>query len=283
LLAARPELRVVFSGVEDEAPLIESIRRVLPDSLRTRAHSGVGLVDIPTLIGLLDRSDACVSNDTGAMHLARACGTPVVALLGAEDDRRWGPYPLGPAPAVAFRYRVPCSPCVRWTCGPLFCLRSISVDEVMDALSRLLDAGRERRLTRLGATPAIPLERHVVTRSWEALSGAFELPLARVAVIGDAAHPPSNGDGPGGTRLNGRDAAARYVQSSGALNRTIASIARQSYPRIETIVGESCLGATDDGIVVPVRPGVELGRDALADYVARAVRDTSADDRRAVQ
>ncbi|HEX6966989.1 MAG TPA: glycosyltransferase family 9 protein, partial [Gemmatimonadaceae bacterium] len=92
LLTARPALHVVFSGVADEAPLIDAIRGSLPEELRERAHSGIGLADIPTLIGLLHRSDACVSNDTGAMHLARACGTPVVALLGAEEDRRWGPY-----------------------------------------------------------------------------------------------------------------------------------------------------------------------------------------------
>ncbi|HEX6964378.1 MAG TPA: hypothetical protein VF166_01185, partial [Gemmatimonadaceae bacterium] len=198
--------------------------------------------------------------------------------------RRWGPYPIGPVPAVAFRYRVPCSPCVRWECAPLYCLRSITVDEVSEALSRLLDAGRERRRAGTRTGKCVPLERRVVTRSWEALSRSFELPVVHVAIAGDGTRVASRGDRPedarADARVYGRGAAARDVQSSAALSRTLASVARQSYPRIEMIVGEPCADAASDRIVFPVRAGTEFDHSTVADHVARYVRDVGADDGR---
>ena len=41
---------------------------------------------------ILERCDLCLGNDTGAMHLAVAVGTPVVAIFGPSDPRIYGPY-----------------------------------------------------------------------------------------------------------------------------------------------------------------------------------------------
>ena len=309
LLAERRMLHIVFSAVPDEAPLVEGIRAALPTSLRERALDSMQCGGIPTLVGLLHRSAACLSNDTGVMHLARACGTPLVALLGAEEDRRWGPYPLGSAPAVALRYRVPCAPCVRWSCDPLYCLRSITVNEVFGAVSHLLDTARARTHSGAATDTSGTLERHVSTRTWEALSQTFDVPLVTVVVL--AAAPPADGTSPrfpdGGELIS---AAARDVHSGGALNRTITSIAQQSYPRIEVIVAESCDGSVSGersvfrgmagalpietvhvrrgplskaawetivrsargALVVPVLAGATLDRGKVADDVARLVR-----------
>jgi len=245
LLAERRTLRIVFSAVPDEASLVDGIRAALPAALRERAQSSMEHGGIPTLVGLLHRSAACLSNDTGVMHLARACGTPLVALLGAEEDRRWGPYPVGSAPAVALRYRVPCAPCVRWSCTPLYCLRSITVDEVAGAVSRLLDTARARVHSSAAADMPGALERRVSTRTWESLSQTFELPLVTVVVL--AAAPPANGAtsrGPDGDEPI--FATARDVHSEGAVNRTITSIALQSYPRIEVLVAEPCSSPVGD-------------------------------------
>ncbi len=41
---------------------------------------------------VLEKCDLCLGNDTGALHLAVAVGTPVVAIFGPSDPRIYGPY-----------------------------------------------------------------------------------------------------------------------------------------------------------------------------------------------
>lgn len=46
--------------------------------------------DLARLAALFRRADLVVTNDTGPMHLAVACGAPVLALLHAPEGTRWG-------------------------------------------------------------------------------------------------------------------------------------------------------------------------------------------------
>jgi ADP-heptose:LPS heptosyltransferase len=66
----------------------ESLARAVVD-----ASAGAAFLAPPTdlrqLAGLLRGCDIAVTNDTGPLHLAVACGAPVVALLHAEAGRRW--------------------------------------------------------------------------------------------------------------------------------------------------------------------------------------------------
>lgn len=167
-LAAFPDLHVVLSGVPDEQPLVDSIVAAVPETLRSRLQGLVGATDLAGLVALLDRSAAVVCNDTGVMHVARARGRPLLALLGPENDRRWGPHPLGAAPVVALRHEVPCAPCVRWTCEPHYCMQGLSVDEAIEGLFRLLS----------GATPLpiVGLERRLSRHDWRELASRFTLP-----------------------------------------------------------------------------------------------------------
>jgi heptosyltransferase II len=50
-----------------------------------------GRTDVPQLAGVLALCAAFVSNDSGAMHLAAAVGTPVVAMFGPTDERVTAP------------------------------------------------------------------------------------------------------------------------------------------------------------------------------------------------
>jgi heptosyltransferase-2 len=97
---------------------------------------GSGL-DVAALGGVVSRLDALVANDSGPMHLAVIFGTPVVALFGPSDPRRTAP--LGTGHEVVSR-NLECSPCTSHRCalGHHECMRSISVDEVDAALSKVL-------------------------------------------------------------------------------------------------------------------------------------------------
>jgi heptosyltransferase-2 len=93
----------------------------------------IGRTDLGALVGLLSRGDVCVSNDTGAMHLASALGRPVVALFGPSDERATAP--LGPHELMT--HPVHCRPCLLRDC-PIDhrCMSGISIDDVFGATVR---------------------------------------------------------------------------------------------------------------------------------------------------
>ena len=60
------------------------------------------------LAALIQRAEVCVTNDSGAMHLAASLGTPMVSVFGPTNPVRVGPYHR---PASVVRLDLPCSPC----------------------------------------------------------------------------------------------------------------------------------------------------------------------------
>jgi heptosyltransferase-2 len=124
---------VVLLGSGDEVPLVERIRR----QLRHRVVSLAGQDTLASFAALAARCAVLVTNDSGAMHIAGAVGTPVVAIFGPTDPRRTGPRA---GQAVVLRRPVPCAPCFRRVCPyPQHpCMQSIAVDDVYDAIWRLL-------------------------------------------------------------------------------------------------------------------------------------------------
>jgi heptosyltransferase-3 len=64
----------------------------LAQQLGPRAISMDGKTDLPQLAGLLYRARLFVGLDTAAMHLAAACGTPIVALFAPSMESEWRPW-----------------------------------------------------------------------------------------------------------------------------------------------------------------------------------------------
>ncbi|HEV8663096.1 MAG TPA: lipopolysaccharide heptosyltransferase II [Candidatus Methylomirabilis sp.] len=119
-----------------------------------------GRTGLKTLAALLRRCSAFVSNDTGAMHVAAAAGTPLVAIFGPTDPATTAPVSRR---AILLRRPVFCSPCLLRDC-PIDhrCMRGVSVDEVHEALLTLLrhssgSAGPLRE--RPAGRPAVILDR----------------------------------------------------------------------------------------------------------------------------
>ena len=109
---------------------------------RTQATSPrktAGELSLKQTAGLLRSSRIFVGGDTGPLHMAVAVATPVVAVFGAADPRRTGPYGL---PEAVVTNPVPCSPCRRRECNvpghP--CLEGLAVDAVFRRVARTLGA-----------------------------------------------------------------------------------------------------------------------------------------------
>jgi len=96
---------------------------------------GAGL-DPLELAALLSLARVVVSNDSGAMHLASAVRTPVVAFFGPTDPGRTAP--SGGPSKVLDRY-VFCSPCFLKRCPYGHeCMREISVEIAFEAVIELV-------------------------------------------------------------------------------------------------------------------------------------------------
>ncbi|MEW6247799.1 MAG: putative lipopolysaccharide heptosyltransferase III [Nitrospirota bacterium] len=128
------DCRVLIGGDDRDRETAEGIRshaRSAPTVLAGRATLG-------QFAAILKRCALYVGNDNGAMHMAAALGVPVVGLFGPSNPQEWGPRG-GPSEVI---YKgLDCRICFHPTCrrGEDNCMRLISVDEVFEAATRLLE------------------------------------------------------------------------------------------------------------------------------------------------
>ncbi len=103
LLLAYPRAHVVLLGGPgaDDRAAADTIRAALPAAVQDRVRDAVGRLDWGALAAGIGQCRLFLGPDTGALHLAVAVGTPVVAVFGPSDPRRYGPWdPGGPSRAV---------------------------------------------------------------------------------------------------------------------------------------------------------------------------------------
>jgi lipopolysaccharide heptosyltransferase II len=130
------DAQVIFVGGNEDRDLVQ---RVLAD-MKNKAVSAAGELSIPESAALLARCRCLVSADTGPLHLATAVQTPVVGLFGSTDPRRTGP--IGRGHQVISK-GLSCVPCEEKHCplGTRACMADITVDEVFNAVGRVLGKG----------------------------------------------------------------------------------------------------------------------------------------------
>ena len=145
-IAGRYGATVALVGTRSDAPLTAAVR----GAMRAPSLDLTGQLDLGELGALYERCALMLGNDTGAMHLANAVGTPVVALYGPSDPRVYGPYDQK---SLALWHDVGCNPCfrdgrARPDCCPNRSMEAIGVDEVWEAVQIVL--------RRQGVGPAAP-------------------------------------------------------------------------------------------------------------------------------
>lgn len=116
----------------------------------------VSRTDLMQLGAVIAGAKLLVGNETSAVHIAAAVGTPCVCVLGGGHYGRFVPYaveePDGrPLPLVAV-HRMSCFHC-DWRCrfhppkgSPVPCIESIGVEEVWAAINAALDSVHAREL-----------------------------------------------------------------------------------------------------------------------------------------
>jgi heptosyltransferase II len=90
-LAAALELPIVVVGGPADARRAQEIAAAAPG----RVRSSAGEVGARVAAAVIEQAQALVTNDSAALHLATAVGTPIVAVLGRPRRRsasaRWAP------------------------------------------------------------------------------------------------------------------------------------------------------------------------------------------------
>ncbi len=111
IVAQRLEERgvaVALVGGEKDRGVVSRVREGAPRAIDLAGRTRVG-----TLGALLESADLFITNDTGPMHLAAACGAPTLAIFGSTNPTWTAPYGEGHR---VLREETPCSPCYQRDC-----------------------------------------------------------------------------------------------------------------------------------------------------------------------
>jgi len=107
---------VLVGGSGPDAATTAQVRAAQPPQLRDQVIDLAGATSLHALAGVLSLADACVSNDSGAMHVAAALGVPVVAIFGPTNERETAPLTRAAHPARVLTQPVECRPCMLREC-----------------------------------------------------------------------------------------------------------------------------------------------------------------------
>ncbi len=119
---------LIISGKGDREPAEAIAAHLAGPTLVTG-----GRYPLLTVAALLSHCRLLVANDSGPLHLGLALGVPTIALIGADDPRRVGPYQVEWGVALHKRGEV-CTqqPCLLKKCPRNFCVEAITVADVVE-------------------------------------------------------------------------------------------------------------------------------------------------------
>lgn len=124
----------VAAGSKSESGIADEILKGLPkDSCVNLA----GKTDLSALMQLLKKSDFCIANDSGVMHLAAVLGVPGIAPFGSTDPAATSP--------ISRKWRIlfdkkECAPCFKRICpkGTRECFDPITPELAWKTLRKMI-------------------------------------------------------------------------------------------------------------------------------------------------
>jgi heptosyltransferase-2 len=145
LLARDRKAMCALVGSRGDAATTAGIRAAAPADCRSRVLDLAGATTLPVLAAVLSLSRTCVSNDSGAMHLAAAAGVPIVATFGPTNEHATAPLAHAGTPTEVLTNPVWCRPCMLREC-PIDhrCMTGIEPRQVLEAIERVSGLVMER-------------------------------------------------------------------------------------------------------------------------------------------
>ena len=136
LMRARYPIAFIVTGDFAEQDLADTL------AAGNACVSVAGRLDAQQWAAIIESADLLVSNNTGAVHLAAATGTPVVVTYALTNSQHTPWRVL----SRVLSYDVPCKNCYKSVCpeGHHRCLLGITPHEIADAAHQLLTAGTQQ-------------------------------------------------------------------------------------------------------------------------------------------
>jgi len=124
--------KVIISGAKKDVGLAETILK----RARFKPIILTGQTNLKQLMALLKKANLVISADSGPLHLAGAVGTKTIGLFGPTRPEITGP--RGAGKFIVLQKDVGCNqePCYNLACPDNICMRSISVEEVVNEVRR---------------------------------------------------------------------------------------------------------------------------------------------------
>jgi heptosyltransferase-1 len=129
-VAAMLSVKSIVVGSKADA----EISRVIEEKSGGKALSMAGRTDIRELICLIRGAKFVITNDSGPMHIAAACGIPVIAIFGPTNPVRTGPYGQR---NIIISPSLDCSPCYKRKCKESKCMQEITPEKVIEAVKKI--------------------------------------------------------------------------------------------------------------------------------------------------
>ena len=126
--------KVIITGGEGEREMINEIANL------TEKKSAITATDftLKQFSALLERLNLFIASDTGPMHIAAAMQPPLIALFGPGDIHKFSPY-CHSNNCMVVRKEVDCQrPCYKFRCNDRKCMELITIDDVINAVKRVL-------------------------------------------------------------------------------------------------------------------------------------------------
>lgn len=127
---------VVLTGGKDDEGIADGILHLAGCGAFANL---VGKTSFAELVAIVSMAKLVICPNTGIMHLAAALGIPTVALHGPTNPTQWRP--IGET-HIVIQAKLKCVPCLRlghdYGCADYKCMRIITVEEVWEAIEKLL-------------------------------------------------------------------------------------------------------------------------------------------------
>ncbi|MDP3732673.1 MAG: lipopolysaccharide heptosyltransferase II [Candidatus Omnitrophota bacterium] len=149
------DYKVILTGTESDKPVTQYIR----NNCLGEIFDFAGLTNLTQLAYLMQRSSLLVACDTGVLHLASYLDVSVLALFGASDDKKYGPWSKKNTAVVS--RELFCRPCEEAQCrfGNVDCMRLIKAEDALKQARRILIPNTEHR------TPNTEYKRILIVRT----------------------------------------------------------------------------------------------------------------------
>ena len=132
-LAVNDQCKIVLVGDKKDTADVENVKGFM----RSRAIDLCGKTNFNQLCAVLKEASLLITNDSAPLHIADALKTPVLAIFGPTDPRKYGPRQAG---SLAARRPLFCSPCEKAQCRYHHeCMKELGIEEIYQKALQILN------------------------------------------------------------------------------------------------------------------------------------------------